>query len=160
MVCLAFRKNGFNFVTQKLTKTEKCYFQTLITFVFDLLVASKPFENASYDQLLIQTVLDALSHFISKLFQVCHSKACKKVKMLFLNAQNVPYERKVSIKPFSKMQILKPNRLVQWISFFYNVSHVYKKTLAPSGFVFLYVVVYVTIIINYIANITSKAKLI
>ena len=80
MVCLAFRKNGFNFVTQKLTKTEKCYFQTLITFVFDLLVASKPFENASYDQLLIQTVLDALSHLISKLFQVCHSKACKKVK--------------------------------------------------------------------------------
>ena len=80
--------------------------------------------------------------------------------MLFLNAQNVPYERKVSIKPFSKMQILKPNRLVQWISFFYNVSHVCKKTLAPSGFVFLYVVVYVTIIINYIANITSKAKLI
>ena len=41
MLCLIFPENGFNVVTQKFPKTEKCHFQTLKTFVFDLKVASK-----------------------------------------------------------------------------------------------------------------------
>ena len=33
----------FNFITQKFAKNEKCKFQTLEKFFFDLKVASKPF---------------------------------------------------------------------------------------------------------------------
>ena len=43
MLCLTLPENGLDFITQKLAKTEKCYFQTLTIFVFHLKVAPKPF---------------------------------------------------------------------------------------------------------------------
>ena len=43
------------------------------------------------------------------------------------------------------------------MSLFYNVSHVFKKILAPSGIVFLCVIVYITIN-NDIANIANNVK--
>ena len=45
MLCLAFPKNGFIFVTQNLQKSGKCFVKTLATFVFELKAAPKPFPN-------------------------------------------------------------------------------------------------------------------
>ena len=45
MFSLTFPENAFNFVTQKLQKTENFPFQMAKTFVFDLKVASKPFSK-------------------------------------------------------------------------------------------------------------------
>ena len=60
------------------------------------------FQNASYDQLWVQIVLTALPPFPKKRFQLRHSKICKKVKNVILNAQNIPCGLKVPLKLFPK----------------------------------------------------------
>ena len=45
MLCPIFPEYGFNFVNQKISKFENCYFETLRTLAFELDVDSKLFSR-------------------------------------------------------------------------------------------------------------------
>ena len=109
-LCFTFPINGFNFYTQKFTKIVKnsiskgsehffwpqCSFRTI-------------FWNTSYDQRLIQIVLNALPHFSRKHFhysKLCHSKICKNLKMPSSKRTLKPFPKKFNMSKFWSGQFL------------------------------------------------------
>ena len=89
---------------KNLQKTEKCPFQTLGTFVFELTVASKSFSKKfPMTKFWLRKFLIFFLNFLRKRFQLRHSKICKKTKTCpFQTLRIFVFELKVISKPFSK----------------------------------------------------------
>ena len=103
MFCRTFPRNGLNFVTQRLQKTENFPFQMLGTFVFDLKIASKLFSKK-----LPMTNLEfyspwKLSLAFPEMVSISSLKNLRKTeKCLFQTLRTFVFEFKVASKPFSK----------------------------------------------------------
>ena len=100
---LAFPESGFSFVIQKLRKNWKMTVWNAQNICFWGQGSFESiFYNASYDQILIYTVFDVLTHFPRKWFQFRQSKIYKKLKNALLKGSRNCFWPQSSFKTFPK----------------------------------------------------------
>ena len=89
--------------------------------------------------------MNALPHFSWKLFQLRHSKMCKKLKFVFFKGSTTEpaFDLKVVSKPFSKMYTMSDFGFTQFCvlcpAFRKNIFSLFTKKCAKKIYIYIYI---------------------